>query len=149
MIKDLPLRKIQEFVEVIRKSYFTVTWKDWPNVVVSGTPTEIEDWFRTYMHAEGMLQAYYYEGEEMNLRIPWGTDDENKQLEFHVRARTKGENVELIAHIERSRYEHKQDHIKEIGFSWDKGVTDLVQLMDDSPFDVKEVNDKGAIQKEI
>lgn len=140
-LRDLPFDLLVGTIQAIRRTGpFTVTWKDYPHIIIDGDSAEIEEYLRNNHHAEGMLLAYYYEGEDFNLRTPWGLDEEGKQLELHFRGKEREDGVEVIAHMERSRYEHKEDHINEIGFSWSEGSEEMVEIFKESPFEVLEDN---------
>lgn len=141
-LRDLPFDLIVGAIRKIRKTdRFTVPWGNHDNILINSKPRDIEDYLRNEENFEGMLLAYNYEGEDFNLRLPYGLDSEGKQLELHIRGKEREKKqTEVIAHLERSRYEHKEDHIKEIGFSWEKGTDEMVKLFEDSPFDIKEYN---------
>lgn len=145
-LKDLPYKKFVEIVDLIKKRYFTVSWGDRPAIFIEETPEELETFLREYMHGEGMLQAYYYEGEELNIRIPWGLDKEDKQLELHIRAKTRPRGTEVIAHLERSRYEHKHDHINEIGYDVQAGMEHTHELLGDSDFKIIDVYETDGVK---
>ena len=146
LLKDIPYKKAVEFVDLIKKRYFTVSWGDRPAIFIEESPEELETFLREYMHGEGMLQAYYYEGEELNIRIPWGLDDEDKQLELHIRAKSVDDGTEVIAHLERSRYEHKEDHINEVGYNVEAGMKATHELLEDSDFEIIEVYETNGVE---
>lgn len=146
LLKDFPYKKAVELVDLIKKRYYTVSWGDRPAIFIEESPEELETFLREYMHGEGMLQAYYYEGEELNIRIPWGIDDEERQLELHIRARTRPKGTEVIAHLERSRYEHKEDHINEVGYDVEAGMKETHTLLEDSDFKITDVYETNGVK---
>lgn len=118
LIKDLPFRRMRAVVEAVKMQYGTVDWpEDAPTVTVDKTPDELERDLRG-RHFEGLYLSYNYEGQVLDLRRPEGVDDDGKQLELHIRARENDDELDVLAHVERSRYEHKRDHIDEVGFEW-------------------------------
>jgi hypothetical protein len=140
VLKDLPYKLFYRVIDKIKKKYFTVAWGTYPNIFVDGKANQVEDWLRRNQHAEGMVQSYYYEGQEIGLRIPWGLDTEGRQRELHIRGRYVDDKFQLIAHLELSRYEHKEEHINEVNFSWREGTQLLISIMEQSPFGIIEVN---------
>lgn len=111
ILPDLPYRPLKRLVRTIRIRYATIPWPDRPAIVVDVPADELERQLRD-SGWEGMLLSYHYEGEELNLRRPAGVDPEtDMQLEDHVRGRPTEDGLELIAHREASRYEHKTAHI--------------------------------------
>jgi hypothetical protein len=129
LIKTLPFRRLRAIAESIKMEFATVPWpNDAPTIRVDMEPDELEPQLRG-RHFEGLFQSYTYAGQVLDLRRPEGVDEDGKQLELHVRARPVGGELEVLAHTERSRYEHKSDHINEIGFEW-LGEDELQALVD-------------------
>ena len=140
ILKDLPYKLFYRIVDKIKRKYFVVPWGNYPNIILEGKADEVEEWLRRNKHAEGTIQSYHYEGQELELRIPWGLDSEGRQRELHIRGRYIDGDLQLIAHLELSRYEHKEEHINEVGFSWREGTQLLISIMEESPFEIIEVN---------
>lgn len=124
LIKDLPYRRFIALKEAIKMSVGTVDWPGHaPSIRVEMSADELESDLRGF-HFEGLYLSYEYEGQVLDLRRPEGIregdDGQNRQLELHIRARPHPERsgLEVIAHLEYSRYEHKKFHINEEFFRW-------------------------------
>lgn len=120
LIKKLPYNRIRAWKEAIKMGIGERPWPEHaPSIHVDKTPQDLEAELRG-AHYEGLYLSYDYQGQVLELRRPEGVDADYKQLEVHPRARNHPDKngLELIAHIERSRYEHKSDHINEEGFRW-------------------------------
>ena len=124
MLTQIPYRPLKRLVRAIRIRYYTVPWPDdVPTYETTSVgPGSLEEHLRRHEAYEGMLISYRYEGEEMNLRRPAGTDEDGRQLELHIRGRTVDRDgapfAQYCAHLEPSRYEHKTAHIEEDGLEW-------------------------------
>jgi len=120
MLDTIPYRPLKQLVRSIRLRYYTVPWpEDAPSITIEDDADSLEDILRNWYGFEGMLLSYRYAGEVMNLRRPAGEGTDDRQQELHVRARPAGDNtLEVIAHREASRYEHKRAHIEEIDLRW-------------------------------
>lgn len=121
LLIDLPYREIRLAIDVVRK-LSPVEWpEDDPHYRVPAPPADVEAFLRNRRHFEGVDLSYHYEGQELDLRRPEGADESGVQLAVHLRGRGAGgdgsdKETELIGHIEASRYEHQDDHMKETQF---------------------------------
>jgi len=134
MLKDIPFKIIVKLIRSLRHDFFTVPWPDHaPSIYCD---KDLESVLRDEHHFEGTYLGYNYKGEVLNLRAPWGTNSDGKQMELHVRARPAKRDdyaYEYVAHLEKSRFEHPEEHVNEIGFSWETGTmlfTDLLEQSD-------------------
>lgn len=121
MLDALPFRLIKRAIRWVRVEHFTVPWpEDVPTLVWSSEDDVALEWrLRAGHHWEGVPFSYHYEGECLNLRRPAGLDDAGRQLADHLRARRRPDgDLEVIGHREASRYEHREDHIDEVGLRW-------------------------------
>ena len=127
LLRDAPWETIQWGIERARRRFFTVGWKESaPSVRVNMSPEELDRVLRERYGFEGTPYTYKYEGEVLNMRTPWGLDDDGDQLELHIRARPLGDGrLEVIGHTEKSRYEHKGDHINGVGLDWKRGYEEF------------------------
>lgn len=118
ILKDLPYKWLKLGIRAIQIRYYTVPWPETvPSLIVQDTASQFEATMRAWGGFEGMYLSYRYKGQVLNLRRPEGTDEET-QLELHIRARDHEDGIEVIGHIEASRYEHKTKHINEDGLRW-------------------------------
>ena len=121
----MPLNLFTRLVEWTRRTYFKRPWPDRPRLLIDGDAASLDRWLREEWSFEGTPYTYEYEGEALNLRSPWGLDALGRQRELHVRAReidgAMGATLEVIAHTELSRYEHKQKHWDGVDLDWDEG----------------------------
>jgi len=125
----LPLASIRRLLIVVRKRYFTIDRpSNMPGALVDADVDEIDDTLRNAHGYEGaQYYSYNYKDEVLNCRKPdgieIGEDGEEYQMEVHVRAfRTESGELFLTAHRERSRFEHWEDHINDVGLSWEAGA---------------------------
>ena len=117
-LKDLPYESIMRFVNRIRKEFFSVEWPDHaPSIVVELSHEEIEKRLREQGY-EGLYLSYQYKGQVVDLRQPVFDFSTGTPMEVHVRTRDVDDGVEVIGHLEASRYEAKTAHINEAGFEW-------------------------------
>lgn len=121
IVKDLPYNRLLAVKEAIKMRFGTVSWPDHaPTLIVTDRDVEeLEHDLRAW-HYEGLYLSYNYEGQVLDLRRPEGVSNDGKQLELHIRARDSPdeEGLEVLAHLELSRYEHKRDHIHGEGLIW-------------------------------
>ena len=120
LVKNLPYDLFIEVKEYIKMTVGTRPWPEHaPSVVIEETPQAFESQLREW-HYEGLYLSYNYEGQLVDMRRPEGVSKDDKQLELHIRARNNpdGPGLEVVAHLELSRYEHKQGHIREEMFVW-------------------------------
>jgi hypothetical protein len=117
-LRELPYRKLHDVRQALRKLLFTKEWRgdDHPSIIVNKPTEEIETNLRSW-HFERAYLTYNYEGQILDLRRPEGVKD-GYQQEVHIRARENpdGDGLELIGHIEDSRYEHKKQHMEGLHF---------------------------------
>ncbi|WP_395166335.1 hypothetical protein [Natrinema pallidum] len=121
MLETIPYRPLTRLLREIRIRYYTHPWPDEaPSITIEDDAESFEDLLRNWFDFEGMLLSYRYEGEVVNLRRPAGEGTKDRQQEIHLRARpVDGEDaLEVIAHREASRYEHKRAHIDEVDLRW-------------------------------
>ena len=117
-LKDLPYESIMRFVNRIRKEFFSVEWPEHaPSIVVEFSHDEIEKRLREQGY-EGLYLSYQYKGQIVDLRQPVYDFSTGTPMEIHVRTRDVEDGVEVIGHLEASRYEAKKAHINEEGFEW-------------------------------
>ena len=117
-LKDLPYESIMRFVNRIRKEFFSVEWPEHaPSIVVELSHDEIEKRLREQGY-EGLYLSYQYKGQVVDLRQPVYDFSTGTPMEIHVRTRDVDDGVEVIGHLEASRYEAKTAHINEEGFEW-------------------------------
>lgn len=138
IIKDLPYNRLMAIKEAIKMQWGTVEWPDHaPTVHVEEDPEDLEADLRG-RHFEGLYLSYNYEGQVLDLRRPEGVDGDSRQLELHLRAREHPDEdgLEVLAHLELSRYEHKGGHINEEYFEW----------LDED--DIRSVLDGGTVNTE-
>ena len=119
MLDIIPYRPLKRLVRAIRLRYYTVPWpEDAPSITIEDDAENLEEILRNWYGFEGVLLSYRYAGEVVNLRRPAGEGTDDRQQELHVRARPVDGGLEVIAHREASRYEHKRAHIEEIDLRW-------------------------------
>lgn len=141
ILDSIPFRLLRRLSDRVKKAFYT---EDWPShttpVFADAPPEEVERYLRSRRAAEGVPLSYNYAGQDLDLRIPWGHDEQDRALEFHVRGRAGDPTgpTELVAHVELSRYEHTDAHIDEVGLSWDDGMDSLSNVLEAAPFDVYE-----------
>lgn len=141
ILDSIPFRLLRRAVDRVKKLFYT---KGWPShttpVIADADPETVERYLRGRRCAEGVPLSYNYEGQDLDLRIPWGFDEQGRALEFHLRGRAVEPDgpTELLAHVELSRYEHTDAHIAEEGLSWDDGMDALANVLEAAPFDVYE-----------
>lgn len=132
LLRSIPFARLRRLADWIGKHFYTLEWpEDRETLTVAAPPTAVERYLREECHAEGVPLSYTYEGQVLDLRIPWGADSEGDQRELHVRGRvapTGG--TELLDHVEKSRYEHTDAHIREDGLEWG-GVFATAGLLED------------------
>ena len=117
-LKDLPYESIMRFVNRIRKECFSVEWPEHaPSIGVELSHEEIDKRLREQGY-EGLYLSYQYEGQIVDLRQPVYDFESDTPMEIHVRTRDVDDGVEVIGHLEASRYEAKTAHINEEGFEW-------------------------------
>lgn len=119
-MKKAPWNAFLKLADYIGKKYFTVGWpEEVPTLNISILRDDLEEILR-FHHFEGTEMTYTYEGEVLNLRRPELHDDNGDQFEVHARARNKHEGpfLDVIMHIEYSRYEHPEEHIAEDYLRW-------------------------------
>lgn len=141
MLRSIPYKPLKRLIRAIRIRYYTVPWpEDVPSTIIEDDPESFEAVLRNWYGFEGMLLSYRYEGEALNLRRPAGEDSQSRQRELHIRAREVDDGLEVIGHVEASRYEHKTAHIEEDGLRWLEGdeleaaIVDL-HAEDEDPID--------------
>lgn len=116
-IKDLPYGAIMKAVDRFKKEFFKRPWPEHaPSIYPEQSHAEIEQTLRE-QHFEGLYMSYIYDGQVLDLRQPV-EGPLGMPFEKHIRTRDTDKGVELIGHIEASRYESKRAHINEQGFEW-------------------------------
>lgn len=132
LIKQVPLREIVRLHRAFRRNFFKVPWpKHAPSVHTDVKPSVVDNRFRSGHHFEsGVTLSYMYEGEVLNLRRPETVSyyrDGTIQMQLHIRGRKIDDmEWEYVGHIEPDPDEHPYLHIHEIGFRWDKQLTEEV-----------------------
>lgn len=112
-LSDAPLLRLLDW---LRKNFYTRPWPDHrPGTHIPLPADRYEELLREN-NFEGVPLSYDYEEAVLDLRRPEGVTD-GLQFEIHVRAREHPEKpgLEVHAHAEPSRYEHKEKHIKGVG----------------------------------
>lgn len=133
MLKEVPWRYIKRAIAWIRRRYYTRPWPtDHPALLLGADAAGLEKRLRELEHAEGMQFSYRYEGEDLNLRIPWGVSDAYGPRELHIRGREIDGGLEVIAHLEPSRYECREAHIDTGHVDWEAGYEALLALVNDA-----------------
>jgi len=128
-IKDIPYTYVKVGIDILKKQFFTVSWpEDIPTVVTDTSPNTLDTHLRENEGFEGLYLSYNYTGQDLDLRKPDGLDN-GDQMEVHLRARVTDRGTEVIGHREKSRYEHKADHINEVGYE----VLDKHEIQDYLP----------------
>jgi hypothetical protein len=125
MLDTLPWRAIRRGIAAIRRRYYTVPWpENAPSITVTLSPALLERRLRQHEGFEGSPYSYRYAGEVVNLRRPWGVDPDGQPRELHIRARRHPDRdgLEVVAHVEPSRYEAKQAHIDGHDVDWQAGI---------------------------
>ena len=121
MLETIPYRPLTAVIRAIRLRFYTFPWPDEaPSIIIEDDAEGLEEVLRNWYGFEGMLLSYRYEDEVLNLRRPAGEGTQDRQQELHVRARPAPDDngLEVIAHREASRYEHKRAHIDEVDLRW-------------------------------
>lgn len=132
VLHGIPWKWVTRGIAWIRRRFYTRDWPTHPDsVTVVGDAVALEHWLRAYEGFEGAdYLSYHYEGETLNLRRPWGLDDAGRQLELHVRARDlDGGRLELLGHVEQSRYEHPDGHVHDDGLDWERGHDAMLDVL--------------------
>lgn len=133
MLDILPWRLIKRGIAATRRRYYTVDWPgDVPSVLVGADPAGLERRLRECEGFEGTPYSYRYEDEAVNLRRPWGLADTYGPRELHVRGRPLDGGLELIAHVEPSRYECKHAHIESEHVDWQAGYEALLGIVSEA-----------------
>lgn len=132
LVRRIPLRELVRIHRALRRSFFSIDWpKGAPGVYSDVSPAQVEGRLRRDHHFEsGVTLSYRYEGERLNVRRPEGVmtlQGKTVQLQLHIRGRKVDDMVwEYAGHIEPDPDEHPRLHIEEVGFRWDRDLTQQV-----------------------
>ena len=130
-----PWDAITAGVEAVKRKYYTIDWPDHrPHVDANMSPEDVEWALRVHFNFEGVLFSYNYDGQEVELRRPAGLSDEGLQRELHYRGKwdPDKEVTTGVAHVEYSRYEHKQRHIDSNDLDWEGGKERMADIFDEA-----------------
>ena len=139
--RRLDLSRGLRAVDAARRWWFSVEVPSADGIVVDADTATVNEWLRNEHHFEKATAAYYYVGEDQNLRRAEGFDTINTptgervvMMELHPRLfRIDADSYSTFIHVhyEASRVEAPDAHIAEHGMSWDEGVSRMLGLLAD------------------
>lgn len=132
-LRKLPYVQMIRLLDWIKKRLYTVEWPYEKDGVVF-IPPEGEDMdtlLREKAGFEGSHLSYDYEGQEFDLRKPYGLSPDGMQMELHVRGKHISEDeIHAVPHLEPSRYEHHEAHISGNHVDWEGAVPAFKKELD-------------------
>jgi len=147
-IRNLPYAEIRRTLSFIRRHYFNRSVPDQESILIDSDPEEVKHTLIDEYHFESVDDySFHYDGELVNVRAPWGYNEDLDQMELHIRIfdidHDKWTSLVMV-HLEKSRFEHWHDHINDIGLSWGQGIKNTTPLFDELGIEYKLVRSPVA-----
>ena len=147
-LRNLPYEEFKRALHFTRRYWFSVGLPNVPGMVLDIDAKRLERILKEeYQYEDADRYSYHYDEEVVNVRTPHGLSDEGKQMENHIRLfDLEGDDwpTFCMPHYEHSRFEHWEEHINDVGLSWDRGIEIVTNVSTELGVDYKYMTTSAA-----